>query len=45
MTFLQGSRGQLFYKYVVIFVTLVSGTLLTSGLVESISRTRKPARP
>ena len=34
MTFLQRYRGQLFYKYVVIFVTLVSGTLLTSGLVE-----------
>jgi signal transduction histidine kinase len=34
MTFLQRYRGHLFYKYVVIFVTLVSGTLLTSGLVE-----------
>jgi signal transduction histidine kinase len=35
MTFLQRYRGHLFYKYVVIFVTLVSGALLTSGLVES----------
>ena len=34
MTFLQRYRGHLFYKYVVIFVTLVSGVLLTSGLVE-----------
>src|SRR5688572_30662466 len=28
-------RGRLFRKYVVIFVALVSGALLTSGLVES----------
>src|SRR5437762_3598225 len=28
-------RGRLFRKYVVIFVTLVSGALLTSGLVEA----------
>jgi signal transduction histidine kinase len=34
MTFLQTYRRRLFYKYVVIFVTLVSGVLLTSGLVE-----------
>jgi signal transduction histidine kinase len=34
MTFLQTYRGHLFYKYVVIFVSLVSGVLLTSGLVE-----------
>lgn len=27
-------RGHLFWKYVVLFVTLVSGALLTSGLVE-----------
>jgi signal transduction histidine kinase len=27
-------RGRLFWKYVVLFVTLVSGALLTSGLVE-----------
>ena len=34
MTFLQRYRGHLFYKYMVIFVTLGSGALLTSGLVE-----------
>src|SRR5262245_31469133 len=34
MTFLRTYRGHLFYKYVVLFVTLVSGVLLTSGLVE-----------
>src|SRR5262245_40288579 len=34
MTFLRTYRGHLFYKYVVIFVSLVSGVLLTSGLVE-----------
>jgi hypothetical protein len=28
-------RGRLFRKYVVIFVALVSGALLTSGLVEA----------
>src|SRR5262245_56122499 len=34
MTFLRTYRGHLFYKYVVIFVALISGVLLTSGLVE-----------
>jgi signal transduction histidine kinase len=34
MTFLRTYRGHLFYKYAVIFVALVSGVLLTSGLVE-----------
>jgi len=31
---LRGPRGRLFRKYVVVFVVLVSGALLTSGLVE-----------
>src|SRR5689334_4204256 len=30
----QGRRGQLFRKYVVLFVALVSGALITSGLIE-----------
>ena len=34
MTFLQTYRGHLFYKYVMIFIALVSGSLLTSGVVE-----------
>src|SRR5215472_1612688 len=35
MMSLQKLRGHLFPKYVVILVTLISGALLTSGLVES----------
>ncbi len=34
MASLRKARGRLFRKYVLLFVTLVSGALLTSGLVE-----------
>ena len=34
MASLRKPRGHLFRKYVLLFVTLVSGALLTSGLIE-----------
>jgi hypothetical protein len=34
MAMLKKSRGKLFRKYVVLFVTLVTGVMLASGLME-----------